>query len=98
MVRWDELMLNAPHIPVSELRQIQVPVLISGADDDLIKPEHLLTIYRNLPHAQLSIMAGATHDLHQNEYGRFNTIAERLLMAPFTRPSTKEEIEAELTE
>jgi pimeloyl-ACP methyl ester carboxylesterase len=96
--RWNELMLSEPHIPISELHRIQVPVLISGADDDIIKAEHLLEIYRNLPHAQLSIMPGATHDLHQEQYGRFNAMAEVLLRSPFSRPTTKAEIEGEVLE
>ena len=96
--RWNELMLREPHIPISELHRIQVPVLISGADDDIIKAEHLLEIYRNLPHAQLSIMPGATHDLHQDQYGRFNAMAEALFENPFTRPKTEAEIEREVLE
>jgi len=96
MKRWDELMLNEPHIPLSELCRIQVPVLISGADDDVIKPEHLLAIYGNLPHAQLSIMPGATHSLNQDQYERYNTMADRFLTAPFTRPTTRQEVEQEL--
>jgi pimeloyl-ACP methyl ester carboxylesterase len=96
--RWNELMLNEPHISVHELRRIHVPVLISGADDDIIKTEHLVEIYRNLPLAQLSIMPGATHYLHQGHYERFNAIVERFLSVPFYRPTSKQEIEQELQE
>jgi pimeloyl-ACP methyl ester carboxylesterase len=96
--RWNELMFNEPHISVHELRRIHVPVLISGADDDIIKTEHLVEIYRNLPLAQLSIMPGATHYLHQGHYERFNAIVERFLSVPFYRPTSKQEIEQELQE
>jgi Predicted hydrolases or acyltransferases (alpha/beta hydrolase superfamily) len=91
--RWNELMLNEPHIQLGELRRIQAPVLISGADEDVIKTEHLLDIYRNLQHAQLSILPGTTHFLTQGQYERFNAMAERFLSNPFTRPTTKQEIE-----
>jgi pimeloyl-ACP methyl ester carboxylesterase len=96
--RWNELMLNEPHISAQELHRIHAPVLISGADDDEIKTEHLVEIYRNLPLAQLSIMPGATHYLHQDHYERFNAIAERFLSTPFYRPTSKQEIERELQE
>jgi pimeloyl-ACP methyl ester carboxylesterase len=74
--RWNELMLMEPDIAVAALHRIQAPVLISGADDDL-------------PRAQLSIMPGATHFLNQEEYERYNQLAERFLTSPFVRPSTK---------
>jgi pimeloyl-ACP methyl ester carboxylesterase len=94
--RWNELMLMEPHIAVAALHGIQAPVLISGADDDAIKPEHLLEIYRNLPRAQLSIMPGTTHFLNQEEYERYNQMAERFLTSPFVRPSTKDVVEREI--
>jgi pimeloyl-ACP methyl ester carboxylesterase len=81
-------MLNEPHISAQELHRIHAPVLI----------EHLVEIYRNLPLAQLSIMPGATHYLHQDHYERFNAIAERFLSTSFYRPTSKQEIERELQE
>jgi hypothetical protein len=45
-----------------------------------------------------SIMPGATHDLHQDQYGRFNAMAEALFENPFTRPTTEAEIEREVLE
>jgi len=94
--QWNELMLTEPHIAVAALHRIQAPVLISSADDDAIKLEHVLEIYRNLPHAQLSIMPGATHFLNQEEYERFNQLAERFLTRPFVRPTTKDAVEREI--
>jgi pimeloyl-ACP methyl ester carboxylesterase len=93
---WNELMLNEPHISLDDLHHIQVPVLISGADDDIIRTEHLLEIYRSIPHAQLAIMPGTTHDQHQHEYERFNAMAQQFLAHPFTRPRTQDEIEREV--
>jgi DUF2950 family protein len=91
--RWNELMLHEPHIQLSGLRRIQAPVLISGADEDVFKAEHLLDIYRNPQHAQLSISPGTTHFLIQGQYERFNAMAERFLRSPFPRPTAKQEIE-----
>jgi pimeloyl-ACP methyl ester carboxylesterase len=93
--RWNELMLNEPHIPLADLHRIQAPALILGGDDDEIKPEHLIEIYRNIPKAHLAILPGATHFNHQKQYERYNSIAERFLAQPFARPTAKQEIENE---
>jgi pimeloyl-ACP methyl ester carboxylesterase len=93
--RWNELMLNEPHIAVTDLHKIQAPALIMGGDADVITPEHLIEIYRNTPKAHLAILPGATHFIHQKEYERYNSMAERFLREPFTRPTAKQEIENE---
>lgn len=92
---WNELMLNEPHIAVADLHKIQAPALIMGGDADVITLEHLIEIYRNIPKAHLAILPGATHFIHQKEYERYNSIAERFLREPFTRPTAKQEIENE---
>jgi pimeloyl-ACP methyl ester carboxylesterase len=94
--RWNELMLNEPHIALTALHKIQAPALIMGGDDDEITPEHLIEIYRNIPKAHLAILPGATHFNHQKQYERYNSIAERFLREPFTRPTARQEIENEL--
>ena len=93
--RWNELMLNGPHIPVADLHRILAPTLIMGGDDDVIPPEHLIEIYRNIPRAHLAILPGATHFNHQKHYAAYNSFAERFLRDPFTRPRAKQEIESE---
>jgi pimeloyl-ACP methyl ester carboxylesterase len=88
-------MLNEPHIALTALHKIQAPALIMGGDDDEITPEHLIEIYRNIPKAHLAILPGATHFNHQKQYERYNSIAERFLREPFTRPTARQEIENE---
>ncbi len=34
--RWNDLMLNEPHIPATELHRIKTPTLIMGGDEDVI--------------------------------------------------------------
>ena len=84
------LMDKYPDIRNSELAKIKAPVLIMAGDGDLIKLEHILDIYQNIPNSQLFIMPGATHFMLREEYSLFNQIVERFLDNPFKRPTTKE--------
>jgi pimeloyl-ACP methyl ester carboxylesterase len=83
------LMVNYPNISNNELVKIKAPVLVMAGDGDIIKLEHILDIYQNIPKAQLFIMPGATHFMLREEYSIFNQIAERFLNNPFKRPTTK---------
>lgn len=91
--RWNELMLTEPHIPARILRRIKVPALILGGDEDVIRPEHLLEIYRSIPRAHLFIIPGATHFILREEHEQYNRAAERFLTRPFTRPTTRQVME-----
>ena len=84
------LMVNYPNISNNELVKIKAPVLIMAGDGDIIKLEHILDIYQNIPKAQLFIMPGATHFMLREEYSLFNQIAERFLDNPFKKPTTRE--------
>ncbi len=84
------LMDNYPNISNKELTKIKAPVLVMAGDGDIIKLEHILEIYQNIPKAQLFIMPGATHFMLREEYSLFNQIVERFLDNPFKRPTTKE--------
>jgi pimeloyl-ACP methyl ester carboxylesterase len=77
------LMVNEPHILLTDLRAITSPVLVMTSDDDIIKPRHILEIYENIPNAHLFVMPGATHFMLRNEYELFNYMADRFLKAPF---------------
>lgn len=81
-----------PNINSRELSKIKVPVLVMAADADVIKLEHILEIYQNIPKAQLFIMPGATHFMLRSNYSLFNQIVGNFLNKPFTRPTTKEVI------
>ena len=87
--RLTELMLNEPHVPMSELRKIQAPTLLIGSDEDMITPEHLLDIYRNIPKAHFFILPGSTHMMTDGLPEIYNAAAERFLSQPFSRPTTR---------
>ena len=52
-----------PQIAAAELSGIPSPALIMSADHDTIRPDHSLLIAASIPHAQLCIVPGTTHDL-----------------------------------
>ncbi len=58
-----KLWLTEPKWRVRLIHQIDAPVLILAGDQDMIRHEHTLEIYRNLKKAQLAIVPGATHGL-----------------------------------
>jgi len=84
----NRLMEFQPHISAEDLHKIQSPVLVMSCDRDLIKEEHTVFIYRNIPKANLCIFPGETHWITSTNPGLFNaTVAEF-----FSEPYQGEEI------
>src|ERR1700733_4791934 len=48
------LVSNQPHIPLSDLNHIQIPVLVMAGDRDVIRDDHTLSIFHALPKSQLA--------------------------------------------
>ncbi len=71
----DELLLNQPNISHVELQKIKASTLIMIGDRDIIKNEHAVEIYNNIPKAQLCIMPGRNHGAPRNDSKIFNEIA-----------------------
>ena len=61
-IKLTRLMTHEPNISHQALHSITCPVLIIGGDHDIIKTEHTLEIYRNIPGASLWILPGSGHD------------------------------------
>ncbi|RZJ68975.1 alpha/beta hydrolase [Flavobacterium sp.] len=55
------LMAENPHISTLDLLKIKAPTLVIGGDNDMIRPEHTLEIYRGLPNAELWILPNSGH-------------------------------------
>jgi pimeloyl-ACP methyl ester carboxylesterase len=68
-----------PEIPIEQLAAIRSPVLVMGADDDLIRLEHLVEIHRGIQDSQLCIIPGASHELTVEAPELVATIVERFL-------------------
>ena len=60
-----ELWLSAPtaeDIDLAQLAAIEAPTLVIVGDHDIIRAEHTLEIYYHLPHAELCILPGTSHN------------------------------------
>ena len=82
------LLTDQPNIPVEDLSKIKSKVLIIAGDEDIIKTEHSLEMYNNIPKAQLCIMPGETHFTPADNPELFNEIVHRFLQKPFKRPDS----------
>lgn len=89
-----DLMAKHPDIPTKELSKIKIPVLIMSGDNDVIKAEHILEIYRAIPKANLGVLPGSTHFALHQDPEIFNYIVERFLTQPFKRPTSRAVIES----
>ena len=84
------LLGKQPHIPTTDLKKISAPTLVMGGDKDVIREQHTMKIYQNIPHSQLCIFPGQTHMIPVMDAPLFNATLERFLTMPFTRPDTKD--------
>lgn len=85
-----DLLGNQPHIPLSDLHRIQIPVLVMAGDRDVIRDEHTLAIFHALPNSQLAIFPGATHIIPEQDPALFNRTALKFFDEPFTMPDSKD--------
>ncbi|PZP49732.1 MAG: alpha/beta hydrolase [Pseudopedobacter saltans] len=60
-----------PNISLEELHTIQKPTMIIAGDQDLIRLEHTITIFRNIPKAQLWIVPHSSHGTLQEQPKEF---------------------------
>jgi len=79
----NRLMEFQPHISADDLGKIKCPVLILSCDRDLIKEEHTLFIYRNIPKSNLCIFPGETHWITSDNPNLFNSTVAKFFSEPF---------------
>ncbi len=63
-----------PPITPDDLGRIGTPALIMAADDDIVRLEHTVKIYRGIPDAQLAIVPGTSHMLVMEKPGVVNDL------------------------
>jgi pimeloyl-ACP methyl ester carboxylesterase len=85
-----DLLGSQPHIPVADLKSIQVPTLVMAADRDVIRDDHTLSIFHAIPKSQLAIFPGATHVIAGQDPARFNRTVLDFFDKPFAMPDTKD--------
>ncbi len=86
--RLQDLMDKYPNITVAQLRTIQTPVLVVAGDHDGIKIDQTISLYQNLPHAQLWIVPGATHFVAMEQPDVVNREVIAFLTTPYRDIST----------
>ena len=72
-----------PTILAADLHKIKVPVLVMSCDRDVIKEDHTLYIYKNIPNSNLSIFPGEVHGVTRLNSDLFNTTVFHYLITPF---------------
>jgi pimeloyl-ACP methyl ester carboxylesterase len=85
-----DLLGNQPHIPLADLKNIEIPTLVMAADRDVIRDEHTLSIFHAIPKSQLAIFPGATHVIAAQDPARFNRTVLDFFDKPFAMPDTKD--------
>lgn len=79
------LLLSEPHIDPKALGQIAAPTLIVSSDHDVIRLEHTIEIFNNLPNANLAVLPNNTHMLPYDDPEHFNATVQRFLDTPFVK-------------
>jgi pimeloyl-ACP methyl ester carboxylesterase len=82
------LLVQQPHIPVTDLQKIKSDVLIMAGDRDAIRIEHTLEIFKNIPGALLCILPGTTHFVYVDRTEWFKEILYDFFDNPPRRTTT----------
>ena len=91
-----DLLMTQPNIPVESLQQIKAPVLVMAGDKDIIRGEHTLEIFENLPNAHMAILPGQTHWAPATDPVAFNALVEKFFATPYSRPTSQQILASEL--
>jgi pimeloyl-ACP methyl ester carboxylesterase len=69
-----------------EIQSIKAPALVMIGDDDIVRPEHAVQMFRLLPHGQLAVLPGADHFLPMQRSDWAVPMIEAFLNAPMPEP------------
>ena len=82
------LLAYQPHITEKDLQKIKCPVLVMSGDRDVIRLEHSIKIFNNIPNSNFFVMPGATHFGSYEKPELFNLVLLDFLNRPFSKVST----------
>lgn len=80
-----KLLVENPHIPLTDLQKISCPTLVIGGDHDVIKEEHTMEIYKNIPKAYLWILPNSGHSTPIVYANEFNAKIDVFFKQPFRK-------------
>jgi pimeloyl-ACP methyl ester carboxylesterase len=72
-----------PNIALADLHAIKCPALIIGGDHDIIRIEHTLEIFQNIPHGYLWIVPDSGHGTLIEHKDEFNRKVDEFFEYPF---------------
>jgi pimeloyl-ACP methyl ester carboxylesterase len=79
------LLIEEPHISLTDLHKIAAPTLVIGGDHDVIKPEHTLSIAQNINESYLWILPNSGHSTPIVYKDEFNKTVEDFFSKPFRK-------------
>ena len=82
-----KLLIDNPHIPLKDVNTIKCPTLVIGGDHDVIKEEHTMLIYKNIPSAYLWILPNSGHSTPLVYKDEFNKTVADFFAKPFRKIS-----------
>ena len=77
------LLVEQPHIPLADLHTVQCPALVIGGDHDVIREEHTMLIYKNIPRSYLWILPASGHSTPIVYKDDFNRVVDRFFETPY---------------
>ena len=77
------LLAEQPHIQLTDLQKITCPALVIGGDHDVIKEEHTMLIYKNIPRSYLWILPASGHSTPVVYKDDFNKVVDRFFSNPY---------------
>lgn len=83
VLKLKRLLSEQPNIAPKALQSIKAPVLVVGGDYDVIKPEHTLEIFKNIPKANLWILPDSGHGTLVVYADEFNAKADTFFKTKF---------------
>ena len=84
------LLAKQPNITDKDLQKIKCPVLIMSGDRDVIRLEHSIEIFNNIPNSNFFVMPGATHFGAYEKPDLFNMGLMSFFTDPFKKTSSVE--------
>jgi pimeloyl-ACP methyl ester carboxylesterase len=69
-----------------KLKSVKAQVLVAVGDRDVVRPEHAVEMFRQMPNAQLCVVPGADHFLPFQDPQRLLKVIEDFLATPVVAP------------
>jgi pimeloyl-ACP methyl ester carboxylesterase len=86
------MMVEEPQISLSEINKIKCPALVIGGDHDVIKEEHTMLIFKNIPKAYLWILPNSGHKTLVSYKDEFNKTVDDFFSKPYREISGNERL------